>query len=74
MSLRRWLLVLLLLAGLGLLATGIHGYASAWSDSTGDLASVQAAGRSAMRHLPLAALGALLMTAAGLGLWRDRTG
>ena len=74
MSLRRWLLVLLLLAGLGLLAAGMHGYASAWSHSTGDLASVQSAGRSAMHHLPLAALGVLLTTAAALGLWRDRTG
>lgn len=74
MPLRRSLLLLLLLAGLGLLAAGMHGYASAWADGTGDLASVKAAGRSAMRHLPLAALGALLVTAGALGLWRDRTG
>lgn len=54
MPLRRWLLLLLGLAGVLFLASGLRGYVAAWSTHTDDPATVMAAGRSAMRELPVA--------------------
>lgn len=71
---RRWLLLLLGLLGAWCLAAGRHGYAAAWSGAAADPSVTMAAGRAAMRALPLAALGVLLLTAAALGWWRDRAG
>ena len=74
MTARRWLFLLIGVAGLALFANGIRGYAGAWSAHAGDPESTMAAGRTAMRALPGAALGVLLMVAAAFGWWRDRDG
>ncbi len=73
MSGRRWFLVVVLLAGLGFFAAGMLGYTRAWAHTT-DLASMQAASRTAMHQLPVAALGVALISAAVYGLWRDHYG
>lgn len=74
MTFRHAFFLLLLLAGAGLLAAGLRGYASAWAPAQADPARAIAAGRAAMRALPLAALGVLLLTAGAVGWWRDRAG
>ena len=71
MSFRRWFFLLLGLAGLALFAHGLRGYVGAWSAHGGDAERTMAAGRSAMRALPGAAFGVLLMVAAAFGWWRD---
>lgn len=71
MSRRYWFLLLLII-GIGVFWTGIHGYTAAWSGAGSDLESVKAAGRAATHELPTAALGLLLVLAAAIGLWRDR--
>ena len=74
MTFRRGFLLVLFLAGAGLFAAGLRGYAGAWAPAEADPARAVAAGRAAMRALPRAALGVLLLTAAAIGWWRERAG
>lgn len=71
MPLRHWFFLLILVMGAVLFTAGMRQYAVALSGHSADPAGTMAAGRAAMRALPMAAVGVLLVTAAAMGWWRS---
>ena len=74
MPLRRVLLLFLTFAGVWFFASGMRGYAGAWTGSAADPASVAPAGRASVHQPSVAAFGTLRVIAAAIGWCRGRNG